>query len=192
MLAKCKPEQVTTIYSKPDVFEYCRNWLSTQYPHATRVTTESTAIATQRAKEKIEADPNSGVAAIGSALAGEIYGLEPLFHAIEDRQSNMTRFLILAKSQTEQSGNDKTSIMFTTEDRSGALVDVLEIFKRNSINLTHLEKRPSRDQNWDYTFFLDLIGHREDPTIAQIIGEARAYCKSLTVLGSFPASRRVL
>ena len=82
--------------------------------------------------------------------------------------------------------------MFTTEDRSGSLVDVLEIFKRNAINLTHLEKRPSREQNWDYTFFVDLIGHREDAWIAQVIGESRAHCKNLTVLGSFPASQRVL
>ena len=82
--------------------------------------------------------------------------------------------------------------MFTTDDRSGALVNVLDIFKRNSINLTHIEKRPSREENWDYTFFLDLEGHREDDKIAQIIGEARAHCKNLTVLGSFPASQRVL
>ena len=192
LLANCKPEQVRKIYSKPDVFEQCRNWLSTQYPQASRVPTESTALAAQKAKSEIDADPNCGVAAIGSSLAGEIYGLRPLFQAIEDRQSNVTRFLILAKSQTMISGKDKTSIMFTTEDRSGALVDVLDIFKRNSINLTHIEKRPSREENWDYTFFLDLEGHREDTQIAQIIGEARAHCKNLTVLGSFPASQRVL
>ncbi len=192
LLANCKPEQVRKIYSKPDVFEQCRNWLGTQYPQASRIPTESTALATKKAKSEIDADPSCGVAAIGSSLAGEIYGLRPLFEAIEDRQSNMTRFLILSRSQTQRSGNDKTSIMFTTEDRSGALVDVLEVFKRNSINLTHLEKRPSREENWDYTFFLDLEGHREDPRIAQIIGEARAHCKNLTVLGSFPASQRVL
>lgn len=192
LLANCKPEQVRKIYSKPDVFEQCRNWLSTQYPQAIRVPTESTALAAQKAKSEIDADPNCGVAAIGSFLAGEIYGLRPLFAAIEDRQSNMTRFLILAKSQTQISGKDKTSLMFTTEDRSGALVDVLEVFKRNAINLTHIEKRPSRQENWDYTFFVDLEGHREDSKIAQIIGEARAHCTNLTVLGSFPASQRVL
>ena len=82
--------------------------------------------------------------------------------------------------------------MFQTEDRSGALVDVLEVFKRNSINLTHIEKRPSREVNWDYTFFVDLIGHREEENIAQVIGESRAHCKNLVVLGSFPACQRVL
>ena len=192
LLANCKPEQVRKIYSKPDVFQECRNWLSTQYPQAIRVPTESTALAAQKAREETDADPNCGVAAIGSTLAGEIYGLKPLFEAIEDRQSNITRFLILSKSQTLISGNDKTSIMFQTEDRSGALVDVLEVFKRNSINLTHIEKRPSREVNWDYTFFVDLIGHREEENIAQVIGESRAHCKNLVVLGSFPACQRVL
>ena len=192
LLANCRPEQVRKIYSKPEVFQQCRNWLSTQYPQAVRIPTESTAHATQKAKEETDADPNCGVAAIGSMLAGEIYGLKPLFKAIEDRQSNITRFLILSKSQTLISGTDKTSIMFETVDRSGALVDVLEVFKRNSINLTHIEKRPSREGNWDYTFFVDLIGHREDEKIAQVIGESRAYCKNLIVLGSFPASQRVL
>ena len=149
-------------------------------------------MAAQKAREETDADPNCGVAAIGSTLAGEIYGLKPLFEAIEDRQSNITRFLILSKSRTLISGNDKTSIMFQTEDRSGALVDVLEVFKRNSINLTHIEKRPSREVNWDYTFFVDLIGHREEENIAQVIGESRAHCKNLVVLGSFPACQRVL
>lgn len=192
LLASCRPEQVRRIYSKPEVFEQCRNWLSTQYPQATRIPTASTALATQKAKKDIAMDPNCGAAAIGSSLAGEIHSLRPLFVGIEDRQSSLTRFLILSKSQTQISGNDKTSIMFTTEDRAGALVDLLDVFKRNSINLTHIEKRPSREENWDYTFFVDLVGHRDDPNIAQIIGEARAHCKNLTVLGSFPACQRIL
>jgi chorismate mutase/prephenate dehydratase len=115
-----------------------------------------------------------------------------LFEAIEDRPGNITRYLILSRSRTEKSGNDKTSIMFTTEDQPGALVDVLDVFKLNAINLTHLEKRPSGKTPWDYTFFVDLEGHRDDPRIGAVIGEARAHCKSLTVLGSFPACQRVL
>jgi chorismate mutase/prephenate dehydratase len=192
LLADCKPEAVRKIYSKPDVFALCRNWLSTQYPNAKRIATESTALASQKAKEEYEANPESGAAAIGSSLAGAIHGLRILFEGIEDRQSNMTRFLILSKSRTQLSGNDKTSIMFMTVDQPGALVDILDVFKRNSINLTHIEKRPSGKVNWDYTFFVDLEGHRDDPRIAAIIGEARAHCKSLTVLGSFPACMRIL
>ena len=192
LLADCKPEEVRRIYAQPSVFAQCRNWLSTQYPHATRISTESTEQATQQSQSDHDADSNSGSAAIGSAMAGELQGLRPLFEGIEDRQSDLTRYLILSKSRAEISGHDKTSIMFSIVDQAGALVDVLDVFKRNSVNLTHIEKRPSGTTHWDYTFFVDLEGHRNDPRIGQIIGEARAHCKSLTVLGSFPACKRVL
>lgn len=196
LLADCRPESVRKIYAKASAFAQCRNWLSTQYPHANRVSTETTAQAMEAAAAETEAAIAAGetpqVAAIGSALAGELHGLRPLFQGIEDRQSNLTRYLILSKQRTEKSGNDKTSLMFTTLDRPGALVDVLDVFKRNSVNLTHLEKRPSGEEHWDYTFFIDLEGHCDDPRIGQVIGEARGHCKSLTLLGSFPACQRVL
>ena len=192
LLANCKPNEVKRIYSKSEAFMQCRNWMATQYPQAELVPAESTAAAVERAKKEYDENPNSGAAAIGSSLAGEIYGLHALFEQIEDRQTNITRFLILSKNETEISGNDKTSIMFTTEDRPGSLVDVLNVFKRNSINLTHIDKRPSLEVNWDYTFFIDAIGHRKETKFAEIIGEARAHCKELTVLGSFPRCKRTL
>lgn len=192
LLANCKPDQVQRVYSKPEAFMQCRNWLATQYPKVELISAESTAAAVKHAKEEVERDANCGTAAIGSALAGEIYGLHALFNQIEDRQGNITRFLILSKSEAEISGNDKTSIMFTTDDRPGSLVDVLAVFKRSGINLSHIDKRPSLEVNWDYTFFVDALGHAKEPKFAEVIGEARAYCKNLTVLGSFPRSRRTL
>ena len=192
LLSNGQPDNIQRIYSKSEAFAQCRNWLATQFPNAQRIPAESTAAAVRQAKEEFDADPDCGAAAIGSSLAGEIYGLHPLFNAIEDRQSNITRFLILAKSETEPSGQDKTSIMFTADHRPGSLVDVLSVFKRNQVNLTHIEKRPSREVNWDYTFFVDLIGHRQESHIAEVVGEARAHCKNLTILGSFPASQRTL
>jgi chorismate mutase/prephenate dehydratase len=192
MLADCKPEEVKKIYATSKLFQACRNWLSTQYPHAVRVVTETSQQAMEAVREELDRNPLAGAAAIGSALAGQQLGIRLLFEAIEDRQGNITRYLILSRSRTEISGSDKSSLMFTTHDQAGALVDVLDCFKRNSINLTHLEKRPSGQTRWDYTFFVELEGHRADPTIAAVIGEARAHCKELTILGSFPASRLVL
>lgn len=192
LLANCAPHQVKTIYSRPEAFLQCRNWLITQYPHAVQIATESTATAAQRAKEDNERDSQAGAAAIGSSLAGEIYGLHPLFEKIEDRTHNVTRFLILSRSETDPSGDDKTSVMFTTDDRPGSLVDVLNVFKRAGVNLTHIDKRPSREVNWDYTFFVDALGHTRDPRFAEVIGEARAHCKQLTVLGSYPRCQRPL
>ena len=192
LLANCKPSEVRRIYSRPEAFMQCRNWLATQFPRAEQIPSESTAAAALSAKASGEQDAESGAAAIGSSLAGEIYGLHALFDKIEDRQNNITRFLILSKSETEVSGNDKTSIMFTTDDKAGVLADVLGVFKRSGVNLTHIDKRPSQEVNWDYTFFVDALGHRRDTRFAEVIGEARAHCKQLTVLGSFPLCQRTL
>ncbi|HMO14298.1 MAG TPA: prephenate dehydratase [Pirellulaceae bacterium] len=192
LLANCQPQEVKRIYSKPEAFSQCRNWLITQYPHAELIPAESTAAAVKKAKLENEKHVDAGAAAIGSSLAGEIHGMHPLFENIEDRQHNITRFLILAKCEAEISGDDKTSLMFTTDDRPGSLVDVLNVFKRANINLTHIDKRPSREVNWDYTFFIDALGHRKDLRFAEVVGEARAYCKQLVVLGSYPRSTRVL
>jgi chorismate mutase / prephenate dehydratase len=191
LLANCPPPQVQRVYSRAEAFTQCRNWLATQYPRVERIPVDSTAAAVRRVRQDLDADPHSGSAAIGSSLAGEIYDVHCLFENIEDRQGNVTRFLILAKNEAKPSGNDKTSIMFTTDDRPGSLVDVLNIFKRSGVNLTHIDKRPSREVNWDYTFFVDAIGHRADPKFAEIIGEARAYCKRLTVLGSYPRCQEI-
>lgn len=198
LLAACRPDQIREVYSTASVVQQCRNWLSTQYPNVKIHLVDNTARAVESVRRLLEEQPDRGAAAIGSSLAGEIFGLKPLFAKIEDRQGSLTRFLILSKSQAEISGHDKTSIMFSTNDSPGALVDVLDVFKRNSVNLTHLDKRPSQKENWDYTFFADLVGHRSDRMIAQVIGEARAHCKEnedhqrqLTILGSFPASQVV-
>jgi chorismate mutase/prephenate dehydratase len=192
LLANCPPPDVKRIYSKSEAFMQCRNWLATQYPRVECLPAESTAAAAKRAREELDRDPQCGVAAIGSTLAGEIYDLRVLFEQIEDRQGNITRFLILSRGETEPSGNDKTSMMFTTDDRPGALVDVLNVFKRAGVNLTHIDKRPSREENWDYTFFVDARGHRRDHQFAEVIGEARAHCKRLHILGSYPCSQRIL
>ena len=196
LLTNCQPHEVETIYGRPETFAQCRNWLATQYPRAELIAVESSAAACRKTRDAIDRGAESGnparVAAIGNALAGEIYGLHPLFDEIEDRRNNVTRFLILSQQETKPSGDDKTSIMFRTSDQPGALVDVLNVFKRAAINLTHIDKCPSRTINWEYTFFVDAAGHCRDPKFAEIIGEARAVCKELFVLGSYPRSKQVL
>ena len=130
--------------------------------------------------------------AIGSELAGEIYGVKVLFDDVSDDVSNLTRFYVISRQQAKPSGDDKTSIMFATADEPGALMRVLQAFDRAGVNLTHIDKRPSGRVNWTYTFFVDAVGHRDDPNVAQAIEEARAICQELTVIGSYPRSRRIL
>ncbi len=196
LLANCEPRQVRRIHSKPEVFSQCRTWLATQYPNADLVPAASssraalTAVEENRVAESIGAEPGS--AAIGSELAGSIYGLQVLFARIEDNPSNITRFAVISRQKAKRSGDDKTSIMFNTADRPGALVEVLLVFKEAGINLSHIDKRPSGSTNWEYTFFVDLLGHRDDKPVGKALREAAEHCKELVVLGSYPRARRIL
>lgn len=196
LLANCEPGQIRRIHSKPEIFTQCKTWLATQYPHAEQVPAASSSRAAITASEECaqaEAIGASPVAAaIGNSLAGSIYGLSTLFENIEDRPGNITRFLVLGRQKARKSGDDKTSIMFNTADKPGALVRVLQVFESAGVNLTHIDKRPSRVKNWQYTFFIDAEGHRDDPGLSRAIDEASGHCKDLTVLGSYPRSRRIL
>jgi chorismate mutase/prephenate dehydratase len=186
LLANCAPDEIVRIYSKPPVFSQCRRWLSGQYPDAELVPMPSSSKAVQHAADE------PGAAAIGSALAGEIYGVNLLFEHIEDNSNNITRFLILSNEAALPTGHDRTSMMFVTAHKPGALVDVLAVFRDATINLSHIEKRPSRRTNWEYTFFIDCEGHQDDASMAAAIEEARGHCVSLKVLGSYPRAERIL
>jgi chorismate mutase / prephenate dehydratase len=179
-------EQVKTIYSKPEVFGQCRNWLST----VAKERDIQPAASTSRAAELAAQQP--GAAAIGSAVAGEIYGLRTLFENIEDNPDNITRFFVIGQEPSRRSGDDKTAIMFTIAHKPGALAEVLDVFKENGINLTGIEKRPGKKVNWEYYFFIDAQGHVDDPPMKAAVEQAKKHCLQLTVLGSYPRATEVL
>jgi chorismate mutase / prephenate dehydratase len=137
-------------------------------------------------------DATRGAAAIGSSLAGRLHDMAVLFEEIEDNPNNITRLFVIARQEAEPSGDDKTSLMFTTKHEPGALVRVLQAFAYAGINLTHIDKRPSRRENWSYTFFIDAVGHRRDERLMQTIEAVRPHCQDLWVLGSYPRAARIL
>ena len=192
LLSNCPAETIQRIYSKPEIFTQCRKWLSSTFPQAELISAASSSKAAETAFAEHEADPSAGVAAIGSALAGQVYGVKVLFEDIEDNPNNITRFLVISKQQAEPSGQDKTSIMFTTDHSPGCLVRVLSVFDRAGINLSHIEKRPSGQQNWKYSFFIDTEGHRDDTVMRMAIEQARNDCEEIIVLGSYPRATRIL
>lgn len=192
LLANCEPREVKRIYSKPEVFSQCRQWLATQFPKVELIPTPSSSRAVQIARAESDADPKCGSAAIASPLAAQLYFMDVLFERIEDDPNNITRFVVIAKQHADPTGRDKTSIMFNTPDKPGALVSVLQVFHDAGINLTHIDKRPSGKVNWSYTFFIDAVGHRTDPVLATAIQEATLHCSDLVVLGSYPQATRIL
>ncbi len=195
LMANCQPARIQKIYSKPEVFGQCRTWLATQFPKAELVAVASSSRAVQMVSEESSAYKGTDgypIAAVGNALAGELYGVNVLFPRIEDDPNNITRFYVISRQHAQKSGNDKTSMMFTTMNKPGALVSVLSVFNKARINLTHIDKRPSKRTNWQYTFFIDAEGHQSEPAMARAIVAARKHCRELVVLGSYPRARRVL
>ncbi len=197
LMANCSPSRIERIYSKPEVFSQCRTWLATQYPKAELVPVASSSRAVQMVAEeclKVKGSGREGppIAAVGNALAGKLYDVNVLFPKIEDNPNNLTRFFVISRQKAQRSGQDKTSIMFATLNKPGALVTVLSVFQRAGINLTHIDKRPGGRRNWQYTFFIDAEGHESDEAMARAIRLARRHCREMHVLGSYPRSRRVL
>ena len=126
-------------------------------------------------------------AAIAGATAAEIYGGEILARAIEDHPNNYTRFLLLGKDAVEVGGASpfKTTILFRTPNKPGALFRALAAFALRDINLSKIESRPIEGRPWEYSFYVDLIGHAADQNVARGIEHLREMCESVRVLGSY-------
>ncbi len=186
LLGNCSLEEIEKIYSKPEVFAQCRNWLSATFKEAQTVPVASTARAAQMAADEPRA------AAIGSNVAAELYGLRIICENIEDIANNITRFLVISREDARPTGEDKTAILFSTAHKAGALADVLDVFKRYDINMTNIESRPSKKRQFEYYFFVDFLGHRTDKNVREGMEEARKHCLQLSILGSFPRATKLL
>lgn len=186
LLANCTLENVEQIYSKPEVFAQCQRWL-TETGH---ITNTIAVASTSKAAELARDEPNS--AAIGSELASEIYGVRKICDRIEDDPGNVTRFLVVGRSSARPTGNDKTALLFVASHKPGSLVEVLDVLRQANINMTYIESRPSRAKKFEYCFFVDIVGHIDDPATAAAVEAVRQHCQMIRVLGSFPRADEVV
>ena len=182
LLSKTTLEQVKKVYSKPQVFDQCREWLARNLPQADLVAVGSTTEAA------LLASRIDGTAAIASSMAAELYNLAVLNPAIEDNPQNQTRFLVLGRESAKPTGRDKTCLLFSVSHKAGALVEVLDIFRHIGLNMTKIESHPSPSKSWEYLFFVDVEGHAKDEKVQRAIAEARPHTRYLEVLGSFPVT----
>jgi chorismate mutase / prephenate dehydratase len=174
---------VRRILSHQQSLGQCRNYLAANFPHCELEAVASNTVAAQRAASE------AAFAAIASEAAAEAYGLRVIARNVQDSAQNTTRFLVIGREPAAKSGADKTSALFAVRDRVGALNEALSIFSRNGINISKIESRPLRSRPWEYLFFVDLEGHREDRRLARALAALERKALFLKVLGSYPEGR---
>jgi chorismate mutase/prephenate dehydratase len=182
LMANCEQQEIRRVYSKEQALSQCRSWLSKNLAHSQQITVSSTTVAADTAQKE------PGAAAVASRQAAVKYGLRILFENIEDSPYNETRFAVISlqKEKASKSGNDKTAVMFRVAHQPGSLVEALDIFKQNKINLTMIESLPAKTPKPEYVFFVDFEGHMDDPKPTRALKALQEHCEEVNILGSFP------
>ena len=176
-------DKIERICAHEQSLAQCRGWIREYLPHAELIGMSSNAAGARRARDE------DGTAAIGPAVAADVYDLQVLVSNIEDRADNATRFLVVGRDLLASSGNDKTTILVSTSDTAGGagvLHHLLQPLADHDISMTRIESRPSRRKNWDYVFFIDLDGHAEDSPASEALAELKERSSLFKILGAYP------
>ena len=182
LLARHKDVMITRVLAHQQALAQCRGWLERNLPGAEHIAVGSNA----EAARWVSADESA--AAIASDTAAELYGLVILDANIEDEPDNTTRFLVIGTQAALPSGNDKTSLLISVRNRPGALYRMLRPLADHGISMTRIESRPSRQAMWEYVFYIDVDGHREDAAVAAALEALEQEAFAVRVLGSYPKS----
>jgi prephenate dehydratase len=183
LIGNGKLDQIDTVYSHPQALGQCRKFIEEH--HMKTIPTYDTAGSIKNVKEL----KNDTIAGIASKDAAEIYEMPIISQGIADNPNNYTRFLILSKTDCEQTGNDKTSIIFSIKHEPGALYKIIENFHRNDVNLTKIESRPTKVNSWEYNFYADFEGHKDDPEISEMLEKIKHETNFMKILGSYPSAK---
>lgn len=175
-----KLDEVRVLFSHQQSLAQCKRWVNTNLAGVRLVPVSSNADAAQRVCTEKYA------AAISSEAAAREYQLEILHKNIEDSPDNTTRFLVIGKQDVCQTGDDKTTLLISAPNKPGALYNLLKPLAENNVSMTRIESRPSHCVNWEYVFFLDVVGHLENEAIQRSLVELKAQTDMLKVLGSYP------
>ena len=175
--------QIQKIKSHPQAISQCYDYIYSKFNDNIILESES---STANAVKSLTAEQPQ-IAAIGNKYSAEYYNMPILDININDEKFNQTRFILLGIPLKEEVTNrDKTSIMFSTENKSGALCDILTILKENDINMTYISSRPSKKGLGEYTFYIDFDGNIVDVKIAKAMSKMLKHVKSFKHLGSYP------
>lgn len=175
-----KMDGIQAVYAHSQALAQCQGWLNQYCPHVLRHAVSSNGEAARIASK------DETVAAIASELASERYGLQIVNAHIQDDPQNRTRFAVIGYQKTDPSFMDQTSLVLSVQNQPGAVYRLLEPLSRYGVSMTRFESRPARTGNWEYYFFMDLIGHEKDEKMAAALKELRERAAYFKNLGSYP------
>lgn len=171
---------IRTVYSHPQALAQCEQFLS-------GIDVEIVPTYDTAGSAKLISDRRlANCAAVASKRVSQIYGMQVLAENIQTIPGNYTKFIVVSKQKAKHAANNKTSLVFATQNVPGALYHCLGAFATRSINLTKLESRPSKDKPWEYVFYVDFEGHIDDDVCSQALADLREKTRFLKILGSYP------
>ena len=176
-----KLEKIDTVYSHPQALGQCRKFIE-KYNMKT-IPTYDTAGSVKIIKEL----DRENCACIASKEASINHNMPIITENIANNTNNHTRFLILSKKECLETGNDKTSIIFSIKHEPGSLYKIIENFHKNNVNLTKIESRPTKSNTWEYNFYVDFEGHKKNNQISEMLSKIKQETVFLKVLGSYPS-----
>ncbi len=173
---------IQKVFSHGQSLAQCHEWLNIHLPNAERISVASNAEAARRTS----LEPFT--AAVAGETAAAHYGLTLLASNIEDEPNNTTRFLVMGNYEPKATGKDKTSLVLSAPNRSGAVYEMLTPFANRGVSMSKFESRPSKIAIWEYLFFVDIDGHVNDANVAAALVELRTIAGYVKVLGSYPVA----
>ena len=176
-------DEIDTVYSHPQALGQCRKFI--EQHNMKTIPAYDTAGSVKIVKELNK----KNCACIASKAASAIHNMPIISENIANNLNNYTRFLILSKEKSPETGNDKTSIIFSIKHEPGSLHRIIENFHKNSVNLTKIESRPTKTNTWEYNFYVDFEGHEKNPQIAEMLDKIKQDTLFMKVLGSYPSAK---
>ena len=171
---------VTVVCAHSQALAQCQVWLNLHHPDVERRAVASNAEAAVMASQ----DPT--IAAIASEMAGEQYQLGVVQGHIQDDPHNRTRFVVIGSLETGRSGRDRTSLVLAVPNTAGAVYRLLAPLATHGVSMTRFESRPARIGTWEYYFYVDVEGHRQDESVARALAELHDNAAFFKLLGSYP------
>lgn len=178
---------ITGVISHPQALAQCQDFIHNELPFNVNIIEAASTAEAARSLQNY----NLTYAAIGSKKTAETYNLNILRENINDDKTNQTRFVLIGDFETKETGNDKTSMAFSTENKPGALLNVLEIFMENHINLSYIASRPSKNKFGEYIFIVNFDGHIHEPKILNTIQQIKEKTTYIRFFGSYRKSKAI-